>query len=80
MVTEALTRFARDYAGRDRQDILRELRKTTGKTVATRAIGGDGNKPPARQDDDVARKKDDPRQDSVEGKADVFMKSVALLR
>jgi len=59
VVTEALTRFARDYAGRDRQDILRELRKTTGKTVATRAIGGDGNKPPARQDDDVARKKDD---------------------
>src|SRR2546426_8192318 len=59
VVTEALTRFARDYAGRDRQDILRELRKTTGKTVATRAIGGDGNKPPARQDDDVARKKDE---------------------
>jgi amino acid transporter len=59
VVTEALTRFARDYAGRDRQDILRELRKTTGKTVTTRAIGGDGNKPPARQDDNVARKKDD---------------------
>lgn len=45
IVTEALTRLARDYAGRDRQDILRELRKTAGKTVLTRALGGDGERP-----------------------------------
>jgi len=30
ILTEALTRFAHDYAGRDRDDILRELRKITG--------------------------------------------------
>jgi amino acid transporter len=29
IVTEALTRFARDYAGRDRTDILRDLRRTS---------------------------------------------------
>jgi hypothetical protein len=40
ILTEALTRFARDYAGRDRDDILRELQKLTGH------VGGDG-KPPA---------------------------------
>jgi amino acid transporter len=59
IVTEALTRFAHDYAGRDRQDILKDLRKTTGKAVTTRAVGGDGNKPLARQDDDVSKKKDE---------------------
>jgi amino acid transporter len=59
IVTEALTRFAHDYAGRDRQDILKDLRKTTGKAVTTRALGGDGNKPLARQDDDVSKKKDE---------------------
>jgi hypothetical protein len=30
IVTAALTRFARDYAGREREDLLRELRKYTG--------------------------------------------------
>jgi hypothetical protein len=45
ILTEALTRFARDYAGRDRDEILRELRKGTGQTVRSRSIGGDGNKP-----------------------------------
>jgi amino acid transporter len=44
ILTEALTRFARDYAGRDREDILRELRKTSGKTVTTRRLGGNGNR------------------------------------
>jgi hypothetical protein len=43
ILTEALTRFAREYAGHDRQDILRELRKQSGVTVTTRALGdGDG--------------------------------------
>jgi amino acid transporter len=42
ILTEALTRFAREYAGHDRQDILRELRKQSGVTT-TRALGdGDG--------------------------------------
>jgi len=40
-LTEALTRFARDYAGRDRDDILKELRKTAGRTVTSRPIGVD---------------------------------------
>jgi hypothetical protein len=44
IVTEALTRFARDYTGRDRDDILRELRKATGQLVKTRPIGGDGSR------------------------------------
>ena len=46
ILTEALTRFARDYAGRDRQDILKELRKTTGKPIITRSMGGDGDRAP----------------------------------
>jgi len=41
ILTEALTRFARDYAGRDRDDILKELRKTAGRTVTSRPIGVD---------------------------------------
>jgi amino acid transporter len=36
ILTEALTRFAREYAGHDREDILRELRKTAAKTDKTR--------------------------------------------
>jgi hypothetical protein len=42
ILTEALTRFARDYTGHDREEILRELRKTSGKTVTSRPLGGDG--------------------------------------
>jgi len=42
ILTEALTRFAREYAGHDRQDILRELRKQSGVTVTSRALGNDG--------------------------------------
>ncbi len=30
ILTEALTRFARDYGARDREDIIKELRRTTG--------------------------------------------------
>jgi amino acid transporter len=44
ILTEALTRFARDYAGRDRDEILKELRKTTREAITTRPIGGDGNR------------------------------------
>ena len=42
ILTEALTRFAREYAGHDRQDILRELRNTSGVTVTTRVLGDSG--------------------------------------
>jgi hypothetical protein len=42
ILTEALTRFAREYAGHERQDILRELRKQSGLTVTSRALGSDG--------------------------------------
>ena len=45
ILTEALTRFAREYAGRDRDEILKELRKTSGKTVTSRHLGGDGDQP-----------------------------------
>jgi amino acid transporter len=47
VVTEALTRFARDYAGHDRQDILRELRKASGATAKTESQ--DGGKPPVQR-------------------------------
>lgn len=39
ILTEALTRFARDYAGRDKDDILKELKKTSGKMVKSRPVG-----------------------------------------
>src|SRR5207244_11700514 len=42
MLTGALTRFARDYAGHDRDDILKGLRKSSGKTVPSRPVRGDG--------------------------------------
>ena len=42
ILTEALTRFAREYAGHDRQDILKDLRKASGMTVTSRALGDDG--------------------------------------
>jgi hypothetical protein len=45
ILTEALTRFAREYAGHDRQEILRELRKASGVTVTTRALGDGGEGP-----------------------------------
>jgi len=48
ILTEALTRFAREYAGHDRQDILRDLRKASGVTVTTRALGA-GSEGPAPQ-------------------------------
>ena len=35
ILTEALTRFAHDYAARDRQEILKELRRITGDGTAT---------------------------------------------
>jgi hypothetical protein len=33
ILTEALTRFARDYAGHDRESILKELRRTTSRHI-----------------------------------------------
>ena len=46
IVTEALTRFAREYASHDRQDILRDLRKNAGARIGTRSIGRAGQSPP----------------------------------
>ena len=45
ILTEALTRFARDYAGRERPDILKDLRKTSGQTVEGSLLS-DGGPPP----------------------------------
>jgi amino acid transporter len=43
ILTEALTRFARDYGARDRDDILKELRRTTdGGSVVPRRLGEPG--------------------------------------
>jgi hypothetical protein len=47
ILTEALTRFAREYSGHERQEILRELRKASGVTVTTRALGDGGQGPAA---------------------------------
>ncbi len=54
IVSLALTRFARDYGGRDREDILRELRKSTddkrfGRHVPPRLKSPDS--PPSRDGD-----------------------------
>ena len=53
ILTEALTRFAREYAGHDRQEILRDLRKV-GSTVTPssgrRGDGYQGNVLPPRTD------------------------------
>jgi hypothetical protein len=43
ILTEALTRFARDYGARDREDILKELRRTTDVgSVVPRRLGEPG--------------------------------------
>ncbi len=47
ILTEALTRFAREYAGHERQEILRELRKASGVTVTARSLGDGGEGPVA---------------------------------
>jgi len=49
ILTEALTRFAREYSGHERQEILRELRKASGVTVTTRALGDAGPEAPATE-------------------------------
>jgi amino acid transporter len=43
IVTEALTRLARDYGGRERDEILRALRRLSGKTGIARPVSGDGS-------------------------------------
>jgi amino acid transporter len=77
ILTEALTRFARDYAGRDRDDILRELRKVTKGSTPTRTLrgdggssGGDGSKPVAPSPPDPSeslRKSEGPPSPPVVG-------------
>ncbi|MBS1853228.1 MAG: APC family permease [Acidobacteria bacterium] len=42
ILTEALTRFARDYAGRDHEEILHALLKTTGHVSEPPPLEGDG--------------------------------------
>jgi amino acid transporter len=47
ILTEALTRFARDYGARDRDDILKELRRTTdGSSMAPRRLSDPGRSLP----------------------------------
>jgi len=44
ILTEALTRFARDYAGHDHEDILKELRRTTSRQMPGQDSGDGGPK------------------------------------
>ena len=73
ILTEALTRFAREYSGHERQDILRELRKQSGVTVTTRALGDDGGLtkanvlPPAPQEPEAEKTDDGPPSPPVVG-------------
>jgi amino acid transporter len=48
IVTEALTRLARDYAGREHDEILRSLRRMAGKPVMSRPVPGDGSETSGR--------------------------------
>jgi amino acid transporter len=57
IVTEALTRFARDYAGRDREEILRQLRRQPARQEPAPSApgtedgtGGSGASPPPSAD------------------------------
>jgi amino acid transporter len=59
ILTEALTRFARDYAGHDRDDILRELRTLTGKKLRASVLSRDGV-PLATPPPETGRRDDDP--------------------
>jgi hypothetical protein len=54
ILTEALTRFARDYGSRDREDIIKELRRTVGDGGATL---------PRRIADQVPTVQPEPRRD-----------------
>jgi hypothetical protein len=71
ILTEALTRFAREYAGRDRQDILKDLRKATGQTVMTRPIGGNDRSPltplPPPSRDENTQKEEAPAANPKDG-------------
>jgi Amino acid permease len=74
ILTEALTRFAREYSGHDRQDILRELRKQSGLTVTSRALGNDGEGltkanvlPPVSPEPDAENKDNGPQTPPVVG-------------
>jgi amino acid transporter len=44
ILTEALTRFARDYTGPNREEILKQLRRATGHSSDTQPIAGQGQK------------------------------------
>jgi len=64
VLTEALTRFAHDYAGHDRQEILRDLRKVSRAPVPTLPLESSTDLrprlgPPADQEDNTPSKKDE---------------------
>jgi amino acid transporter len=43
ILTEALARFARDYTGDNREEIMKQLRRATGQTSPTEALSTDTN-------------------------------------
>ena len=68
--------IAREYAGRDRQDILRDLRKNSGSRIGTRSIGQQTVEPSlqhisppqsSEEDGDKGKKKDGPASPPVVG-------------
>ncbi len=56
ILTEALTRFARDYSGRDRDEILKQLRKLPSQSAPTRPVGS-AESPGSRQPDGKSAEK-----------------------
>ena len=63
ILTEALTRFAREYAGHDRQDILRELRKAVRRDGHDSSFGRRRRRPDQGQRAASGRPKPDAEKD-----------------
>ena len=53
ILTEALTRFARDYGARDRADIVKELRRITGEGTASTPRRSPGPAKPVQKEPTV---------------------------
>jgi len=60
ILTEALTRFAHDYAARDRQDIIKELRRITGEGSTSTPRRSPGQARPVQAEPTQPRTDDGP--------------------
>ena len=69
IITAALTRLAREYAGREHEEIMRELRKTTGSPVERRSVPRQpSTPPPVLPGAPAAPRSDTPPTDPTSGK------------